>query len=354
MKRKIWLSMLACMLVVMVVLSGCASKKDPKESVQAAMENALKMNSYELTGSLKINELSVNDPALEQDPAAGMVLNLLKNAEVNVSGVFQKDPMQMEMTLEVKLQGDMAITLSVPMVITEDKMWMKIPNIPMLGLPESMVDKFIEIDMKKLAEEQGADLNVGALDLTKSQELSQELTKVVLGGFDGKTFFSDVNVKEAGLPEGVDAKQVVKFDITDSNLEQAVTVFVKDVLPQILDLMSSDKYKDMFQLQQEEIDKLKKEISDEAELKKALEELKKAVKINQFSITTAVSKDDYPVYQDVNANLDITNEGTTVKLGLQASSQYSKINEKVEFKIGIPTDVITMEELEQQFNSFGM
>ncbi|MNO09009.1 hypothetical protein D3C81_2319560 [compost metagenome] len=48
-------------------------------------------------------------------------------------------------------------------------------------------------------------------------------------------------------------------------------------------------------------------------------------------------------------------KGENVSLSLTASNQYSKINEKQTFTIGIPQgdDVITMDELQQEFGSIG-
>ncbi|MNC67596.1 hypothetical protein D3C75_1181040 [compost metagenome] len=70
-------------------------------------------------------------------------------------------------------------------------------------------------------------------------------------------------------------------------------------------------------------------------------------------MNTALNKDDFPVYQDMIMDIKVNDPelGENVGLALTATNQYSKINEEQTFNIGIPQgdDVITIEELEQQF-----
>lgn len=349
MNRKVWMSLLACMLMVMVVLSGCGAKKEPKEAVQAAMENALKMNSYEFKGTFKINDLMVSNPSFSNDPQSEMMLTMLKNAEVNLTGAFQKDPMQMEMIFDIKLQGDASFSFNIPLVLTKEKIYVKIPNIPMVLLPQNIVGKFLELDLKQLAEQQGEVKIPNYLDTAKTQEFAQEFTKILFSKFDGASYFKNVDKKDAKLPDGIDAKQIVKFNITSENFEQAATTLVKDVFPQVLDLMTNDKYKDVFKVTSDGVAKIKKDLENDSQFKTALAEIKKSMKINELSMTTALNKDDFPAYQDAKANLEFNNEGTTVKFDVIFSSQYLKINAKPDFKIGIPKDIVTMDQLQQSY-----
>lgn len=343
------MSLLVGMLSIMLVLSGCGSKKDPKEALQLAMENAAKLNSYEFKTSFKINDLSVTSPEITQNPELGMVYNLLKNAEVSVKGAYQKDPMQLEMNVDLAIKGDASFTFSIPVVMTTEKMWVKIPNIPMLPLPENLVGKFVELDLKKLAEQAGDQAVTGAMDTAKAQELGQEIMKIVFEKFDGKTFFQEVDKKAVTVPAGIEAKQVIKLAVTNENMEQGITTFVKDVLPPVLDLLASDKYKDLVNITSADVAEAKKSLSDEAEMKKSLEELKKVLKLNDFSVTTVLNKDNYPAYQEANLKAEIAAEdGQNMKFDMKLTSETTNINGKPNFTITTPpADAIPMEQLQQ-------
>ncbi|MFD0621126.1 DUF6612 family protein [Paenibacillus sp. GCM10027629] len=355
MNRKLWMSVVMGMLAVMLVLSGCGAKKDPKEALQAAMDNAAKMKSYDFKASFILNDLNVSSPELTANPEVGMVYNMLKNAQVTVTGAYQKDPMQMEMNVDLTIKGDASFTLNMPIVLTKEKMWVKIPSIPMIPMPENLVGKFVEIDMKKLAEQAG-ETTVPTFDTAKSQELSMDIMKILFEKFDGKTFFQELDAKSVTLPEGVEAKQIVKLAINNENLEQGITVLAKDVVPQVLDLLASDKYKDVIpSLKAEDIAAAKKDLTDEAKLKEALAEIKKGFKINDLNVVTAVNKDQFPAYQEANINVDVTAEGSTVKVNAKVTSEYSNINGKPSFKIGTPPpDAIPMDELAQMFGGAGV
>ncbi|WP_026264154.1 DUF6612 family protein [Paenibacillus terrigena] len=355
MNRKLWMSVVMGMLAVMLVLSGCGAKKDPKEALQAAMDNAAKMKSYDFKASFILNDLNVSSPELTANPEVGMVYNMLKNAQVTVTGAYQKDPMQMEMNVDLTIKGDASFTLNMPIVLTKEKMWVKIPSIPMIPMPENLVGKFVEIDMKKLAEQAG-ETTVPTFDTAKSQELSMDIMKILFEKFDGKTFFQELDAKSVTLPEGVEAKQIVKLAINNENLEQGITVLAKDVVPQVLDLLASDKYKDVIpSLKAEDIAAAKKDLTDEAKLKEALAEIKKGFKINDLNVVTAVNKDQFPAYQEANINVDVTAEGSTVKVNAKVTSEYSNINGKPNFKIGTPPpDAIPMDELAQMFGGAGV
>lgn len=358
MKKRMTLGLLVMLMILTVALVGCTKKAEPKEAVKTAATNASKMTSYALATKLKVNELSFTsaDGKALNDAQSAQVASLLKNAELNVTGVYQGDPMQTELTLELKLSGDMAMTFTVPMVMTQDVLYVKIPQIPMLGLPDTLVGKFLKLDLKELAEKEGQEYK--PLSPATTQQLTQDLSTAVLDKYDQTKYFKDVDTKDAALPEGVDAKQVVQFAVTNDNAKEAVTIFVKQALPAVLDVLSKEEYRTALNLTQADIDDMKKDLQSEDsqnEFTKTVNELDQYLTLNQFHINTAINKDDFPVYQQMVMDAVFSDPETkeNVKLSLDGSSQYSKINEKQTFAIGIPADadVVTMDELQQQMGS---
>ena len=258
--KKWGISAAALLLTAAVVLPACSSKQEPKEALKAAATKATTMTSYEMKSKFVINNLTIDEGANESEAMTTQILSMLKNAEISVDGVYQADPMQTEATLVLNLKGDMAMSFTIPMVITPEKMFIKIPSIPFVPLPETLVGKFVEIDPKALAEQEGAEFNPTTLDTQKAQKLSNEVLDTLMAEYDETKYFKNIDPKDAKLPEGVDAKQVVQFQVTNDNIKEAITIFVNDALPKIIDIVGKEEYKDMLQIDADELAKAKKEI----------------------------------------------------------------------------------------------
>ncbi|MGF7050120.1 uncharacterized protein YcfL [Paenibacillus sp. DS2015] len=356
MNKKYTALVLSLFLTLTVVLSACSSKQEPKEAMQSATENAMKMTSYQMKSKVVIEDLKISAPNLVGDSSAEAAMSMLKNAELTVDGIYQSEPMQTELTLGLNLKGDMAMTFTVPMVMTKEKLYIKVPRIPMLPIPENIIGKYIEIDLKELAEQGGTVLNPDSMDTDKTQKLTNEVSTALFAEYEQAKYFKDIAVKDANLPEGVDAKQVAQFYITNDNVKEAITIFVNKALPNILDIMDKEEYRSMLGLTADDIQTAKDELKagNQDELSKGLEELKDYLKINTFTVNTGINKKDFPAYQGLDMNIEFNDPETNqnVALALKASNQYSNINEKQTFIIGIPSgaDVITMDELQQELN----
>ncbi|MWV47613.1 hypothetical protein GRF59_28975 [Paenibacillus sp. HJL G12] len=357
MNKKFAILILTLLMSMTVVLAGCTSKQEPKDAMKSATGNAMKMSSYEMKSKVVIKDLKVTSQDTENTAATEQVMSMLKNAEVTVDGVYQKDPMQTELTMGINLKGDMSMSFNIPMVMTKEKLYVKIPSIPMLPLPENVVNKYLVLDLKELAEQEGTAFNPDSLDTQKTQQLSNEIMNTLFGEYDGNKYFKDIKVKDANLPEGVDAKQVVQFYVTNENVKEAAEIFVNKAMPKILDIVAKDEYRDMLGLTKEDIDKAKSDLNstNQDELSKGLNDLKNYLKINQFNVNTAIDKKDFPSYQDAVVDVEMNDPETkdNMKLSMELTNQYSKINGEQAFKIGIPkeTEVITLEQLQQEMGN---
>lgn len=361
MNKKWGLSAAALLLTAAVILPGCASKQEaPKEALKSAATKATAMSSYEMKSKFSINDLTIETADAESAAMTTQVLSMLKNADITIDGVYQADPMQTELTMVLNLKGDMSMSFNVPMVMTTEKLYVKVPSIPFFPIPETIVNKFVEVDLKALAEQEGAEFNPSSLDTQKMQKFSNEVMDTVLAEYDEGKYFNELSPKEANLPEGVEAKQVVQFQVTNDNVKEAITIFVNNALPKIIDIVSKEEYKDMLQINDADLAKAKEEITSSetrTEFDKSLADLDKYLTINQFHYNTAINKDGFPVYQDLLMDIKVNDpeDGTNVAFSVNGTGQYDKINEKPVFKIGIPQgdDVITMDQLEEQFGSLG-
>ncbi|GAB6928063.1 hypothetical protein JCM10914A_20460 [Paenibacillus sp. JCM 10914] len=356
MNKKFATIMLTLLLTVMVVLSGCAKTEEPKAAMTNAAKNAMQMTSYEMKSKFVIEDLQINIPDVTGDPGVTQAMTMLKNAELTVDGIYQSEPQQMEMNMGVHLKGDMAMSINVDMVMTQEKIYIKIPSIPMIPFPEDVVGKFLVMDLQELAEQSGETFSPESMDTEKSQKFVNEVLEALLSEYDQAKYFKEIPVKDAGLPEGVEAKQVVQFFVTNDTLGEALEIMVNNVAPKVVDIAGKPEYRELLGLTEADIDEAKAAVAEvnQEEFQAGLEDMKKAVSINTFNVNTAIDKNDFPAYQDVVMNVDFNDPESSenVKLAIKGSTQYMNINAKQEFKIGIPTDenVITMEQFEESMN----
>ncbi|PWV97413.1 hypothetical protein DFQ01_12156 [Paenibacillus cellulosilyticus] len=335
------------MIAVLLVVAGCSSSDKPaKDAVVDSLKKMSEMNAYAFTGTIGINDVSIPTSESDKFGFATFFTSMLKGAKISFDGQYDRDAKRTDMTMKVEYKSDgSSTTLEVPVIMTDEKMFVKIPNVPFFPLPESITSKFIEIDMKQLMEEQGAGTAATALDSDKMIKLSSDLLLAVIEPFESKDYFSEPKAADVeGLPQDVEYDDLIQFQLTSETFPAAVEVIANKVAPAILDLLSSDEeYMNLLNLKKEDLDKAKQELTDNSA--QAIEEIKKAVKVNNFKLTTGV-KDGYMTFQGVNADVVVTDENNAeTKLNLSAQSQYSDINKKQTFKQEIPTDTTKLEDL---------
>ncbi|MFC5700656.1 hypothetical protein ACFPVX_05115 [Cohnella faecalis] len=350
-KSKVCLSLMALLLMTAVVLSGCTSSKTPKEALEASFAKSSDIKSYSFKGTLKVNELNLPDQAVDEENSFGtsMGIKLLKNADLSWTGVYQAEPMMSEVNLSLMLKGDMPITINIPVVMNDKKIWVKIPSIPIFPLPDTITNKFLELDLEQLAKESGQP--IPKVDQNTTKKLGNDVLGIVFNNVEEKDYLSSIKPKEAGLPEDAGLDQAIQLHVTKEQLEPFIKTAVEKIAPEIIDLLSKNQaYKDAFQLKQEDLDKYKKELSEaqSGDLSKKLEEMKKTLKALDLKANIGIDGDDYPVYTDFALKAGIEQGGKSGNIDLKAVSQMSDINKEVKFTIGVPKDIITMEQLQEQ------
>lgn len=333
---------------LMIIIAGCSSAKPPKEALQAAMTKIAEADSYAMTMSLGVDELELAPAAaLQTDIATAAIIGMIKDATIKVDAVYKKDPMRTDMNLEIVLPGDMEMKLKVPMIMTKEILYVKIPEIPMLGLPSTITGKFIKIDLKELAAQQGG----AQIDIAAQKKLSNEIGSVLLKHFDEKTYFSEPKAEEAGLPADLKADQIISFEINEGNYGKTVETVINQVVPEVLDILlaNADALKSL-NLEKANIEKAKADL--ESNKAKMLDMMKNDVKVNKLKATGAI-KDGYLVYQAAQVNVHATEKesGQNMKVGFHFNVSYSDINKAANFENEIPADAITMEQVMQLFKT---
>ena len=350
-KSKVWLSLVSLMVAMVLVLAGCNSSKSPQEALKASMTKSMEMKSYTSKGSIKIEDLSFS--AADAGEAAAM-LSMFKDTDISWTGVYRADPMHQEMTISVALKGDMAVTLNIPIIMEKEKIWVKIPNIPFLPLPQDIVGKFLELDLKKLAEQSGQTMP-NFSEPSKSMKFFNDVQAIVFNNVDEKQYLSDVKVKDAGLPDDVDVKQLIQFKMGKEQVEPFLKTVIEKIAPEIFDLLSKNaEYRDLYNVKQEDIDEAKKYLEEakKEDISKGLDEFNKMVKSLDITANIGIDAKEYPAYSDFHLKTEFDADGQPFKLAFKVVSETKDINKevKLEYPEG-PKEVISMDELGQIWGS---
>ncbi|RKP44490.1 hypothetical protein D7Z26_26635 [Cohnella endophytica] len=349
-KKRLSFTIVAIILTVALVLSGCTKNKSPKDALQSSMTKSAEMKSYKFKGSMKIDDLNVSEDALAEDGAASAI-KMLKSADLSWTGTYKADPMMLELNLKLALQGDLAVTFNIPVIMTEEKVWVKIPNIPILPIPEDIVGKFLELDLKKLAEDAGQELP--NMDVSKSQKFGNDLMGIIFKNIEEDKYLSEIKVKDAGLPADVDVKNVVQFHIDQSQLESFVNTVIDKIAPQVIELLqNNEEYRKLLNVKPEDLEEAKKQLADvkDGDVANGLADMKKELKKLDVKANIGIDKKEFPVYTDAKIQADIESADLTGGITFHLVSQMSNINEDVKFDIGKPKaeEIVTMDKLQEQ------
>jgi hypothetical protein len=339
------------LVAILFVVAGCSSSKPSKEALVDSLKKMSEMHAYAFSGTIGINDITI--PANESDDLGmtAMIASMLKGAKLSFDGQFDRDAKRTDVTMKVEYSSEgVSTTLEVPMIMTDEKMYMKIPNLPFLPLPEDLTSKFIEIDLKKLMEEQGT-TDAPVINNDKMIKLSSDMVLAMIEPFESKEYFSEPKAADVqGLPQDAKYDSLVQFQLTNENFPAALDTILNKVAPAVIDLLASDEeYLKLIGVKKEDLDTVKQQLTENSA--QWVEQAKKAVKVNDFKLTTGV-KDGYMTFQGINADIAVSDESIgETKLNMYVHSTYSAINEKQTFKQEIPTDTTTLEDLA---NSFGL
>ncbi|NBI29169.1 hypothetical protein [Chengkuizengella marina] len=349
MKKNFFSIIAVVLLILTIIVSGCGQKPGPKELLNGAYEKSFEMESYSFDGNLNFS-LNVPKEVIESELETAMIAGMLQNINMNISGVYQHNPVKIEMILDLEIPGDMSFNVNLPVVIEEERALVKVPNIPFIPLPEEVKGKFMEFNYNELAEmsdEEEFNFEV----LQKQNELIKEMSRVIFNHYDEEEYFT--LLEESQFPDGADVTEVVEIKITDENFEKVVLTFVDNVFPELVDLLSSPKWAEYKHMEPGEPEKLKEDlVNKRSDIVSFLQDKKNTFKVNDLTIQNGINKDNYISYQSAKLDADIIIEGIVGNLLIDLSLSTNNINEDPNFTIEVPMEnIINVIEYEEIMNS---
>lgn len=322
---------------IIALASGCGQSKTPKQALQDALKKQNEVKSYSFAGDA---QFAVNIPAaaVENDPTAKMVLDSVKDAKLSWTGAVQNEPFQMEANFNLKANFNGAeMNFKIPVLLKDNKLYFKIPLLP--------DQRFIVMDLEELAKQSGEKNPLSAEQIKKSQEMTLKIEDILFTALNDSLFVNG-DTKSIKLPDQT-VDQLVTIKLTQENIGPAVKAIITDAAPKIIDtlLQYETLTADQAKSAKDELAKLK--VDD------GLKEMEKSVKINQAQIDSVVDDQGFIRQQNIDLNLDITQEGKTGTFGVKITQSSNDINKPAVFKTPIPKaeETVPYSELMKQMGS---
>lgn len=345
--------LLALLLILALPFSqaNAASSKDVTDSSQSLIDllkevyaNEQNLDSYKFDGNINLGLILPETEEVE--PEVAVVFEMLKDIQIDISGAYKKDPMQLEATIDLTLKGDIETKLSIPLVMTQEKMWIKLPQSPLLPLPEELKGKFIEFDLSELAELSGEPAT--ALDYELQTKMNSDIMNLFVELL-GKDFYKEVDPSTVEIPEGIEADKVIKFELTNETIKPFIEILFNDMLPKFVELLEKPEYVEALGLTAEDVKLLKESLSsEEINVDEVVAEFNKFLKINKLEEIIVITEDNYISYDEGTIDFTIlVEEKEAFTLKLSSVQTKSNVNEKFDFTIGIPSgeNVLPFEKL---------
>ena len=300
-------------------------------------ENEIELESYEFIGNAEV-DLSFPEMTGEDAELMGELTAMLENIRVHMSGAYVKDPMHLEMLMEVVISEEMGLALEMPIIMTEDAMYMKMGDL--LGGSEQ--EQFIKMDLAELAEMSGED--AAAYDMELQFELSKILNEIMTKHLIN--FYSEVDLNTIEIEHNPNAQKAIKFEVTNDSVESFVQILFESILPELIELMQNPEYTAAFGLTAEDLELLVGTDlsieSEDAEFQEMLVELRKALQINELSSHIIIDANNVALDHLFNADVELTMEDETLGLKVNAILEKENINGDVTFQLDIPADEDTI------------
>lgn len=347
MKQVYKIALLLLAASIMAVIAGCSGGKPAKEAMLEALNNNAEADSYHIFMDIDFDQLDWTPGASIQPNTlvAKAMLGMLKDATINIDGVYRKDPLRMDIDMAIVFPESMGgLQLNVPMIMTKEALYVKLPQIPLLQLPETITGQYLKLDLQQA--DSSAAANPAAV-----RKLSREMTNLLIEALDDKTYFSEPKAADSGLSEDVKADRIVRLAVNADNYDKTVNTLVNDTLPKLIDvLLANEDELPILKLEKAEVEKLKTDM--DATKTKTLDVLSNNIKLDMLQVTGAI-QDGYLTNEiiDLAVKASDSKSGQQLNVDAQMKVSYSEINQKPEFKNELPAETITLEQLKQLFQS---
>lgn len=321
--------------LIAIIVAGCGQKMPAKDALKTAAQQQMTLNSYGFSGNITFRVDSKSEE-LNKDPDTKLLLDALKNTKIAYHGSTSIEPMQTELILDatVPLQ-DVSMNFTMPIIMKQDKLWVKIPALSMVPELNHLSGKYVEIDYKELSQLSGQPITT-SIDPKAQRELSTKIIDIFFKDL-GADYFTDVAKEEAGLPSDIPADQVVKFSLTNETLEPFAKTLLGTTLPKIIDAVAQSELAKEMNMTPEEATKAKEQLKTAITELEANKDWKKTLQIKKANWLFGVEKDGISYQKmDIDVTLTPPDKTGTLDFGITLDQKVTNKNVAPKWEIGTP------------------
>ncbi|CCQ92392.1 exported hypothetical protein [[Clostridium] ultunense Esp] len=344
------------LLLALSLLTACGDNRTASQILEDALKKNATVKSQSFNGFIELG-LTFSDSLIQNAPPEGQLfLQSLKNFRLTYEGAMNTEPLEGEITLSTEIPfGDLKTKIDLPILIKEEKVWIKVPQLPIPDL-QNYAGKFIELDLKELEKLSGVDTlptdpaNIAENAKVMNKMYYEEIFPLFFKSY-GETYFKKGDLNEVEVPKEIAAKQSVEFTLTQEQLEPFITSMLSDFIPKVLDIMAKPEYRDVTKVTADQLNEAKKSIEEaKSQWEKNKGNLNQYIQNLSIKGVSVIDKEGYLAHTvfDMGADLSDPENPGTVSIKLKAQSSSLNINQKPSFKNTIPPssgEIIPFQEL---------
>ena len=305
--KRILGTLLLLSVLILAACSGGDDDRSEKEQVIEALQNTVEATSFESVSNVDVNlEGNFNDPTV--DP----YLQMFNDMEISFESIYDEDAGKQQVTFN--LNGPVeprTLDLSVPFLqdLESEKIYIRTDSLVenfgmMFPIPQELNGKLLEVDIAELEQAQGTEEQIDPEELkAQSQKLATD-------------FLNEKSEDDFSKEDGVYTVQLTKEDFI--NLVEKSGEISGEAL--------SD----------EEIEQMKTDLENTAE----------QTTVHQFELQLEID-DDMIQKQTFVGDVEVSENGEDMRIGLTLDTTYNNINGEVEVSINTEEEeIITPDELQ--------
>ncbi|MBE3555322.1 MAG: hypothetical protein IMW85_10145 [Thermicanus sp.] len=332
------------LLLSLSLLTACGDNRTASQILEDALKKNATVKSQSFNGFIELG-LTFSDSFIQSAPPDEQaILKSLKNIRLTYEGAMNAEPLEGEITFSTEIPiGDLKTKIDLPILIKEEKVWIKVPQLPIPEL-QNYAGKFIELDLEELEKLSGVEtLPTDPAKIAENTKIMnkmyyEEIFPLFFKSY-GETYFKKGDLKEVEVPKEIAAKQSVEFTLTQEQLEPFITSLLTDFAPKVLDIMAKTEYQAVTNLTTDQLNEAKKSIEEaKSEWEKNKGDLNKYIQNTSVKGVGVIDKEGYLAHTlfEIGADLSDPENPGTVSLKLKAQSSALNINQKPTFKNTIP------------------
>ncbi len=344
MKKNI--AIISILLVIVSSLTGCFhQEKTAKELFVEGMNKDKEIKSYSFNSNAgtsfdlsKAKLDNIDNPlegSINNENNTGKIisyLHLIPTINMQISGMEQIEPYHFEANINTKVDiNGMTIPFGLPLIITNHKLYLKLPEPYRYFLPTLDKD-YISLDL--------VDTMNQIVDVKNNKDIDE-----ILSELNDEAFMKEKS-NDYKISDGSMADHVISINITKENLKPFLQTVLATGLPLYIEQMEKNPLNNE---QKKSIDKIKSDMKkNEVDM---INEWMKKIIIHQLKITNLYDKEGFKRRSIIDIDMIInTSKNGLVGLKLNIDQSINDINGNIQFNLPIPKDdqVLDLKNLQKE------